>query len=156
MESAQLPLKDIHLPDPIGWWPMAPGWWILMFLSISLSICAVWWWSRFKRYAARRETLRAFKALKTNCNLTSQQRIELLSALLRRACISIFPRQQTASLCGRDWLDFLDGQLKDGRFSEGVGTILLEAPYRKNVNDDLQALFELCEEWVKSLPASVR
>ena len=34
-------LHDIHLPDPISWWPMAPGWYallILVFILIGLLI----------------------------------------------------------------------------------------------------------------------
>ncbi|MFK5986851.1 MAG: DUF4381 domain-containing protein [Pseudomonadota bacterium] len=27
-------LADIHLPDPIIWWPPAPGWWIVVLASI--------------------------------------------------------------------------------------------------------------------------
>jgi len=23
------PLRPLHLPDQIGWWPPAPGWWLL-------------------------------------------------------------------------------------------------------------------------------
>ena len=27
MDPTQLPLRDLHLPETIGWWPLAPGWW---------------------------------------------------------------------------------------------------------------------------------
>ncbi len=27
MEPSELPLRDLHLPDAVGWWPLAPGWW---------------------------------------------------------------------------------------------------------------------------------
>ena len=31
-----LPLRDLHLPEPVGWWPPAPGWWILLLLVTTL------------------------------------------------------------------------------------------------------------------------
>ena len=30
LDPAQLPLRDIHLPEAIGLWPPAFGWWILV------------------------------------------------------------------------------------------------------------------------------
>ncbi|MDB9952467.1 DUF4381 domain-containing protein [Porticoccaceae bacterium] len=33
MESDPLAqLRDIHLPETISWWPLAPGWWVLIIL----------------------------------------------------------------------------------------------------------------------------
>lgn len=41
-------LKDIHLPTPIGWWPLAPGWYILMGLILFLVI--IFAYGVYKRY----------------------------------------------------------------------------------------------------------
>ena len=32
MDPTQIPLRDLHLPDLIGTWPLAPGWWVLIAL----------------------------------------------------------------------------------------------------------------------------
>ncbi len=31
-------LRDIHTPDPVSWWPLAPGWWVLITLLILLIV----------------------------------------------------------------------------------------------------------------------
>lgn len=152
MQPAELPLRDIHLPDAIGWWPVASGWWILLGLSVVLAAFVWWWWRRMKQFAAKRCALREFNALKENRCLTVQERIEQLSILLRRTSISIYPREQVAGLTGQAWLTFLDRQLKDDRFTKGEGKLIVEAAYRKEVNGDLNGLFKLCEDWVKALP----
>ena len=32
MDPEQIPLRDLHLPEAIGWWPLAPGWWVVIAL----------------------------------------------------------------------------------------------------------------------------
>ncbi|MBV1912177.1 MAG: DUF4381 domain-containing protein, partial [Cycloclasticus sp.] len=32
--NEELPLRDIHLPDAITWWPPAIGWWLLLAVII--------------------------------------------------------------------------------------------------------------------------
>ena len=34
MDPEQIPLRDLHLPDAISWWPLAPGWWIVLGLAL--------------------------------------------------------------------------------------------------------------------------
>ena len=36
MDPTELPLRDLHLPNPVGWWPLAPGWWFLIALALAL------------------------------------------------------------------------------------------------------------------------
>ena len=45
-----LPLRDIHLPDPVSWWPMAPGWWLLFFLLVLLISLSIFFLRRRQQY----------------------------------------------------------------------------------------------------------
>ena len=39
IDPLTIPLRDIHLPEVISWWPLAIGWWILIALPIILLLC---------------------------------------------------------------------------------------------------------------------
>ncbi|MBV1930617.1 MAG: DUF4381 domain-containing protein [Porticoccaceae bacterium] len=84
-------LRDIHLPEAIGWWPPAPGWWILtlvLLVSIAFTI----------RYLVRRRRQQYFRRqaqdLLTRCWESYQlkngdrQFVEDLFTLIRRAYLS--------------------------------------------------------------------
>ena len=34
MDPEQIPLRDLHLPEAIGLWPLAPGWWVTITLAV--------------------------------------------------------------------------------------------------------------------------
>ena len=50
-------LRDIHLPETVGLWPLAPGWWLLIALIIGALVTGIIYWRRryqsnaFKRQA---------------------------------------------------------------------------------------------------------
>ena len=58
IDYTQLPLRDIHLQGSIGWWPPAPGWWLLAaFVLAGLALYAVHYYrGRHKRAALRAMT----------------------------------------------------------------------------------------------------
>ena len=51
MNPAELPLRDIHLPEPVSWWPMAPGWWwvIGLLLLASAVVTGIILYRRYRR-----------------------------------------------------------------------------------------------------------
>ena len=51
-------LRDIHLPEAIGWWPLAPGWWLLIILvCLGLITLARLFLRRRQASAYRRQAL---------------------------------------------------------------------------------------------------
>ena len=158
MPNTPLPLKDIHLPAHISWWPPAIGWWILAALILLLLVTAVWLYKRLTRATAYKSAKKTFAALQHNSALDKQQKIQQLSILMRRVAISEYSRAQTASLSGPAWLAFLDQGLPDQPFSNGIGRLLIDAPFRPTepLASDVTDLFILCEKWLKNSQKQAR
>ena len=75
---------------------------------------------------------------------------------MRRASISFYQRNSSASLTGVDWLRYLDNTAQRKDFEHGSGRILATAPYLpacSQVDTDLDELLSLCEEWLSMQPA---
>ena len=63
-DPSQLPLRDIHLPDAVAWWPPAFGWWIVAALVVLLGIAlSVRTWQQRRHRAARRALKDIVRAL---------------------------------------------------------------------------------------------
>ncbi len=159
MDGAEsLPLRDIHLPNPVSWWPPALGWWMLIILLIlvilSIKIFLVIKRRRSVQIAAIKALKQISEAFKTDQD--AHRLVKSLSILMRRICLSYFPRKKVAALTGEKWLLFLDecldwGNLTD-RFSQGSGRALITAPYQKRAEIDGDQLLFLCGHWIKALP----
>ena len=162
MSPQALDLRDIHLPDPVGWWPPAPGWWMLLGLLVVLGLCGNYLWRRHlrKRHSVRniaqQELSRLRQEYRRYDDVAALAR--KLSVLLRRSCISLEPRHHSAGLTGEAWLAHLDKDLADARFSNGPGRLLLDAPYRHRppIDTEAQGLLQVCQDWVDRLPIQDR
>ncbi|PKM38048.1 MAG: DUF4381 domain-containing protein [Gammaproteobacteria bacterium HGW-Gammaproteobacteria-10] len=152
MNPQPLPLRDIHLPEPVGFWPPALGWWLAALGIVILLVSMVWLIRRLTRKTALKSARRLLADLKQDPSLDSAEKVSRLSVLLRRVSISLAPREQSAGLTGQAWLDHLDASLPDQPFSNGIGRQLIEIPYRNELppETDVLALFELCERWLKA------
>lgn len=133
MDPEQLPLRDLHLPEAIGWWPLAPGWWVVIALAVAAVVVLLRRYLRTRaRGAARRYALLQLKELTAEFE---QHRDAVafssaLSSLLRRTMLAYAPRQEIAGLTGDEWLAWLDRDLDQPRFQSAAGRKLLELPYR--------------------------
>lgn len=149
MES--LPLRDIHLPEAVGWWPPAIGWWLLPIVILTMAALLVWLIRRVRRMTPAKLALRELDLLQRDAELSADEKLRRLSVLLRRVCLSIYPREDVAGLTGDAWLRWLDQPLKEPGFSQGPGRILLDGAYRRAPAADTDALLALCRDWVKAL-----
>ena len=156
-KSATLELRDIHLPEPISWWPPAPGWWFLLGALLLIAL-GVFLFRRYqKKLALKKQVLAEFKNICTQYqndkNLTAL--IQSISILLRRACISFYPRSEAASLTGKAWLHFLDSTANEKSFNTEHGQLIATAPYlaeNTKLDIDAEKIISLCENWLKAQP----
>jgi len=138
VDETQLPLRDLHLPDPIGWWPPAPAWWFLVLLAaIAIGYLT---WQAYKKWRfnhARRFALQELARYETEyCEHRNPVRLaKQLSELLRRAMLAYAPRDQVAGLTGEAWLQWLDQGMPLPYFHTEGGKSLLQLPYRDPASD---------------------
>lgn len=137
------PLRDIH--DTLGnpWWPLAPGWWLLLALVVGV-VALIWHYRRARlilpaipllhigdwRWDARRE----LKRLRRVPQQTSMKvRLAELSELLKRIAMARHGRAACAGLQGQAWLDWLSAQDPDGFDWCRQGQLLVRAPYAPDI-----------------------
>ena len=152
IDYSQLPLRDIHLPEAVAWWPPAPGWWILLGLALAGLVVF------FIDYLRRRHQRAALKMLRRVVERLQRgdepaQCLATVSSVMRRFAMSAATNPAlVAGLVGRPWLDYLDSRWDRRAFSEGPGRALTVAPYLPAYaasSDEAAELATLCIDWVR-------
>lgn len=146
-------LKDIHLPEPVGIWPLAWGWWLLLAVIIAAVALVFFFW---RRHSARnRYRAAALAELEREKNRFDQSQntadyLQQASVILRRAAMSGSGRNYSASLKGEAWLQWLDQRWTNNPtpFSQGVGRALLTGPYEKMPEANIEDLHSLISQWL--------
>ncbi|MCP4598041.1 DUF4381 domain-containing protein [Neptuniibacter sp.] len=157
MDFTQLPLRPMQQPEMIGWWPLAPGWWLLALLTLVLLTVIGWlaykWLKAFKQ-DPKRWALQELKSIQLQYQEHQNKRLlaEQCNALLKRLALTLYPRQEVAALNGNTWIDFL---LKQSNLEPLA--VLAEAPYKASPDFDAEALLEACKRWLSDVrgPAHV-
>ena len=124
-------LRDIHLPPPVSFWPLAPGWWALACLLVATAMACAYVLHR-RRVSVRRLALRELAALEAGF-AAQPDRTALavsLTTLLRRVVLARRPRSEVASLHGEPWIAFLvQGAQRRGVSPDAVRE-LIQTAYR--------------------------
>ncbi len=144
-------LHDIHLPAPIGWWPLAPGWYLLAAsIIVGGLVLGLLLRRHFINGRPKRSALRALAdyQLQYQQDKNSQAGSAKISELLKRVALVYYPRTRVAGLQGEAWMMFLNGTGKKVSFTK-ERSLLLELPYRPSPALDLQPLFDTARKWIK-------
>lgn len=147
----ELPLRDIHLPEVIGWWPPAPGWWILALLAVVLLYILIRRFIRYqKRLSLQRRAGQELQQIERHYGQHNDERelIESLSALLRRVAMSVESRAQVAGLTGDKWLQQLDQLAGKNFFENELGRQFIQALYQPDIDLDTNELLKTSKQWI--------
>lgn len=148
-------LQDIFLPPPIGWWPLAPGWYLVAAAVFALAAwLALRFWRNRQSSAYRRAALSELQRIEqawrsrpgSGSSLSSD-----LAELLRRTALAGAPRVRIAALSGAAWRAFLDDSLASSR-SQGSWD-WLDAAYRPAgpiAQQDGQAWISITRDWIRN------
>lgn len=157
MNPDELLLRDIHLPDPLSWWPPAIGWWLVAGGLLALCLTSAWWWRR--RAALRRAPATLARVDLAHVRAAwlehgdATRLIGELSVWLRRAGMSLTTRAQAAGLTGDAWGRFLDDVAGESVFDPEPGAWWVETPYRMNTAaavtaPDAERILAACDRWL--------
>lgn len=166
-DVSSLPLRDIHLPGPIGWWPPAVGWWLLAALVlVGLALYALRYYQSRHRRAALKSLQRVRAALEQGVEPVVC--LQNVSTVLRRFAMTAAARDRKAEptadpevpgLIGQRWLAYLDSRWQRDTFVSGAGRALLVAPYARPNSIERGTALELtalCAEWLGAQPVTPR
>ncbi len=149
-------LRDIRGLESISWWPLAPGWWVLLciMIVISLIIALLIYRNRAKkqqgadwRKMARKEWLTLYPA-----HASPRQQLTFLSILLRRVAIQSHGRKDCAGLSGKKWLAWLTKH--DPHYFDWTeqGKLLIELPYMppdaRIETREVESLYQAIRAWI--------
>lgn len=143
-------LKDIHQPQPVSWWPPAPGWFILIILIlITCFLLGMFAYKAWRRHYRKRFALTSLKNLKVQYQKQAETAtIAQVSILLKRVMIARFGKSKIATLTDIEWLAFLDDVSKTDEYTQGTGQALLTMPYQATAQP-VPELFVLIEKTMK-------
>lgn len=151
--NPQDPLADLHpLREPglIGWWPLAPGWWVLIGLCVLALLAAAFvLYRKYTANAYRRQATQQLQHIHAQwlADSDSQGYTVAINALLKSVAIRAFPSREVASYNGSKWVQFLNGGLAAEELS--FPPSFANIAYQKEVSSsDCQGLLEPATRWI--------
>ena len=153
-----LELRDIHLPTDPGYWPLAPGWWVLIVIILVLAYFV------FKKLAKiqktkhinnlmQQELLAVRESYKKHDN--KHQLAVDISTLLNRFVIHVLKDSRACSLTGDAWIAYLNSRVQAQVFDE-FKKELTQAQYQKEVDFDVSRLFATVKNYFPNAIKSVK
>jgi len=134
---------DIVMPEDLPWWPIQPGWWVLLAVIVTLiSTYAYRRYRHWQRNAYRRRALTELAAMAT---------LRDMNSIVKRATESAFPSDSTETLWGGAWIDYLNHKTDTPCFINGDDKLfncLLTQP-QGNWPEGIEALRGRVRAWLE-------
>ena len=155
-------LQPLIAPEANGFWPPAPGWWLLLLLIPALG-WGIWRLRTLlpvKVSKSRSEQLLDPVRVAALAELASLPKpydgapagawLQQINGLLKRLCRNHYPHSQSHTLNGRKWLAFLDNRCPAAGLTRWM--ILVEGAYKPECKLDDKAISGLTQAvdiWIR-------
>ncbi|MCU8003562.1 MULTISPECIES: DUF4381 domain-containing protein [unclassified Shewanella] len=140
-------LQDIIHPEPIGAWPWAIGYWLVLALVIALITLLVIWLRQRARDLAPKK---AAKQLLNQLDKQATSYASDVNSLLKRTAMSYLSREAIASLDGEAWAAWLDSYLPEHK-RQRIGPLLAKRHQATPLTlAEANELHQLAQAWLAS------
>ena len=162
MDSEELlaQLADIHLPEPVSYWPPAVGWWILAAIGLVLlalllrKLAAARRQQKICQYALA-ELERCYdtysNAEPANIEQSRLDYVNQFNTVVRRVALVHYPQANVASLDGAAWVDFIRQKGESSLMNDEIAAALQYGRFQKKCEVDVDAMQSFGQQWVASL-----
>lgn len=143
-------LAPIEAPIPVGWWPLAAGWYLVIAIAVALVtsvIVTIVHKHQQKRY--RRSALKEIDQIE-QMQLSDQAFVYHINDLLKRIALYAFAHERClcSKLHGQQWVDYLNQKCKLDVFDGHASDSLCGAHYRPNIQINRSHLLVSAKRWV--------
>ncbi len=126
-------MHDIVEPLPAEWWPPAPGWYLVILISV---VAALWlFYTLYRRWQNNKYVREALSQLEEN------QSSAAISELLRRTALHRTSREELASLTGQQWTLWLEKSSPAAmpeNVREELGNAIYSSQQMERASDELK------------------
>lgn len=150
-------LRDVHLPVGVSWWPLALGWWLVLFFVVSatLILSAVLfrkWRSNQYRKTAQRKLNDAYTLWQKYGDKSDY--LNSANEILKRAMLSL-SQHSAVSSSGSIWVASLNHMAKMP-LSDATQNALAYECYKAAPSIDIEALNADVVSWIKTHRGSTK
>ncbi len=150
-------MRDIRGLEGISIWPLAGGWWFVVFILLTITFIAV------KKIIAIKKYKKSWKYLiqqqleniaNTMDPAKAKENISYINDVLKRLSLQFYGRKDSASLTGKQWLSWLTNRDPKNFNWLKKGEILIEYPYMpeekiKASAEQISNLAKAARSWLK-------
>lgn len=142
-------LRDIHVPVTGGFWPPAPGWWILAVLLVAALMGFVWLFLRRRKRNRWQRLAKTELARLAGSASPDPLWFAQLNTLLKQAARERYPDQHPEALSGEAWVAFLlTTAAADPAASRPVAEALVRSAWQPTVSADPTEALAFARRWL--------
>ncbi len=141
-------LHDLEVPEPVSWWPPAPGWWLIALVVLTLLAGLA---LKIRQHHRRNRYRKAGLDLLLQIDHNDPNAAQAVSALLKRIALAAYPQDHAriAPLFGENWIEFLNASCGRPVFNGGAADLLAKNLYKPVPAADLAPLHSQAALWIK-------